>query len=64
MNRHTSLPVVDITIRHDVLQKLLASSHDGNRRQGQLNRADRLGCSSALLCRYFGLDSTATSPRR
>ncbi len=37
------LPLVDITIRHDVLQKLLASSHEENRRQEQLNRAVRLG---------------------
>lgn len=37
------LPLADIIIRHDVLQKLLASSHEENRRQEQLNRAVRLG---------------------
>ncbi len=58
------LPLVDITIRHDVLQKLLASSHEENRRQEQLNRAVRLGGSIALMNRYFGVGSRETCARR
>ena len=58
------LPLVDITIRHDVLQKLLASSHEENMRQEQLNRAVRLGGSIALMNRYFGVGSRETCARR
>lgn len=52
-----TVPLVLITVRHDVLYHLLAQARREYRQQQQINRAIRLGGSIALLNHYFGLTS-------
>ncbi|MEI7216879.1 DUF2857 domain-containing protein [Pectobacterium carotovorum] len=60
----SSAQFMSITIRHDVLQKVLALSHQESQRQQQMNRAIRLGGSIALLNHFFGLTSNEVCARR
>ncbi|HDK6220021.1 TPA: DUF2857 domain-containing protein [Klebsiella quasipneumoniae] len=60
----SSAPFVAVNIRHDVLHRLLALSHQEAQHQQQINRAIRLGGSIALLNRYFGLTSNDVCLRR
>ncbi|MFE4110606.1 DUF2857 domain-containing protein [Kosakonia sp. YIM B13611] len=56
--------LITLTVRHDVLHKLIASSHLESKRQQQINRAIRLGGSIAFLSHYFGLTSNDVCTRR
>ncbi|MBM6612505.1 DUF2857 domain-containing protein [Citrobacter portucalensis] len=60
----SSAQFMSITIRHDVLQKLLALSQQESQRQQQMNRAIKLGGSIALLNHFFGLTSNEVCARR
>lgn len=60
----TSAPLMDISVRHDVLRQLLILSHQEALRQQLINRAIRLGGSIALLNQYLGLTSNEICVRR
>ncbi|MBN3061495.1 DUF2857 domain-containing protein [Pectobacterium versatile] len=59
-----SAQFMSITVRHDVLQRILTLSHQEAQRQQQINRAIRLGGSIALLNHFFGLSSNEVCVRR
>ncbi|MCI4231981.1 DUF2857 domain-containing protein [Dickeya dianthicola] len=59
-----SAQFMSITVRHDVLQQILALSRQEAQRQRQINRAIRLGGSIALLNHFFGLTSNEVCTRR
>ncbi|HAU5635933.1 DUF2857 domain-containing protein [Citrobacter amalonaticus] len=59
-----SVPLLDITVRHDHLSQCLLLSRQEIQRQQQIDRAIRLGGSIALLSAYFGLTSNDTCLRR
>ncbi|KHT35106.1 DUF2857 domain-containing protein [Pectobacterium carotovorum] len=59
-----SAQFMSITVRHDVLKKILTLSHQEAQRQQQINRAVRLGGSIALLNHFFGLTSNEVCARR
>ncbi|EMM6516288.1 DUF2857 domain-containing protein [Enterobacter ludwigii] len=59
-----SVPLLDITVRHEHLHQCLLLSRQEIRRQQQIDRAIRLGGSIALLNAYFGLTSNDTCLRR
>lgn len=57
-------PFVSITVRHDVLQHVLAQARQQYQQHQQINRAIQLCGSIALLNHYFGLTSNDVCLRR
>lgn len=59
-----SVHFMTISVHHDTLNRLLASSREEVLRQRKINRAIQLGGSIALMNLYFGLTSNEVSLRR